>query len=317
MSIIPRTHRGRAVLAAVTGIPFLLVCIQSTAYGLQADEGSTKLTLFSAVVLGLVEGLTEYLPVSSTGHLLITNKLLGLGGTEASDSALETYAIAIQIGAIAAVLVLYQARIRQMLDGLLGRSEDGRKVLLAVLGAFIPTAIIGLVLRGPVRDNLFGVPPIAGAWIVGGIAILVLTRSGVMKQTGTELINISLQQAVLIGLAQSLALWPGTSRSLITIIAALVVGMSLAAAVEFSFLLGLITLSAATALSILDGGDELIDQFGYLNPAVGMIVAFISALASIKWMVSWLQEKNLDVFGYYRIAIGIAAFLLLGFTNVL
>ena len=285
----------------------------------QSDDPETStesLSIFAAIVLGLVEGFTEYLPVSSTGHLLVTNKVLGIGQTEEAEAALETYAIAIQIGAIFAVLVLYKERIVQMIEGLLGRSEEGRKVMLAVVAAFVPTAIIGLLLKNPVRENLFGTAPIAAAWIVGGIAILVVSRTGFMRRdgegrSGIELHSISLQQAVMIGVAQCLALWPGTSRSLVTILAALVVGLSLRAAVEFSFLLGLVTLSAATVLSTYEGGADLVDQFGYLNPIIGLVVAFFAALVSIKWMVSWLEQRSFDIFGFYRIAIGVAAFVAL------
>lgn len=273
----------------------------------EASEGAPELSPLAAVILGLVEGLTEYLPVSSTGHLLVTNELLGLVNEE-TETALETYAICIQAGAILAVFVLYRERVVEMFNGLIGRSTDGRRVLMGVVIAFIPTAAIGYLLVDTVRDRLFGVTPIAAAWLIGGLAILGLTHSGLLAKAGTELVHISATQAFLIGLAQSLALWPGVSRSLITIVAGVVVGLSLAAAVEFSFLLGLVTLGAATLVTALEDGDQLIDLFGWTTPLIGLAVAFVAALASIKWMVAWLQERSLDVFGYYRIAIGALAF---------
>ncbi|MEM7273913.1 MAG: undecaprenyl-diphosphate phosphatase [Actinomycetota bacterium] len=305
-------RRPSAGLAVLLGAGGVLVAGPVAALVAQtATEGNgtvDELSVFSAIVLGLVEGLTEYLPVSSTGHLLVTNEILGIGQTEETERALETYAICIQAGAIVAVFVLYWERIRQMLDGLLGRSEEGRRVLLAVIAAFIPTAIIGLFIVDTVRDNLFGVPPIAAAWLVGGVGILLLTRSGLMERAGLELGQITLRHAVLIGIAQAIAMWPGTSRSLITIVAGVLVGLSLRAAVEFSFLLGLATLSAATIVTALQEGDQLIELYGWTSPAIGLVVAFVAALASIKWMVSWLQERSLDIFGYYRIVIGLAAF---------
>ena len=276
------------------------------------DGTAVGLSVWSAIVLGLVEGLTEYLPVSSTGHLLVTNEILGLGGTEAEDTALDAYAICIQAGAILAVLFLYQQRIRQMVDGLIGRSDEGRRIMLAVVGAFVPTAIIAFAFKDLVRDNLFGVPPIATAWLVGGIAILVVTRMGLLERAGVELGQITLVQAGLIGLGQAIALWPGVSRSLVTILTALIVGLSLRAAVEFSFLLGLVTLSAATVYTALEDGDLLIDTFGVVTPLIGLVVAFVAAVASVRWMVAWLQERGLDIFGYYRIAIGLGAFAALG-----
>lgn len=276
-----------------------------------ADGAMIKLSVLQAIILGLVEGLTEYLPVSSTGHLLVTNELLGLNETEASEAAIETYAICIQVGAIIAVLFLYQERIRQMIDGLLGRSEEGRRILIAVIIAFTFTAIIGLSLQDVIRDRFFGVPPIAGAWLVGGIGILILSRTGWFDRTTKELGTLTWQNAVVIGLIQAIAIWPGVSRSMITIIGAVLIGLSLRAAVEFSFLLGLITLTAATALEGLQGGAELVDTFGITTPLIGLVVAFVSAMGAVKWMVSWLNDKGFEVFGWYRVAIGILAFILL------
>lgn len=276
-----------------------------------ADGAMIELSVLQAIILGLVEGLTEYLPVSSTGHLLVTNELLGLNETAASEAAIETYAICIQVGAIIAVLFLYQERIRQMIDGLLGRSEEGRRILIAVIIAFTFTAVIGLSLQDIIRDRFFGVGPIAGAWLLGGIGILILSRTGWFDRTTKELGTLTWQNAVVIGLIQAIAIWPGVSRSMITIIGAVLIGLSLRAAVEFSFLLGLITLTAATALEGLQGGAELVDTFGITTPLIGLVVAFVSAMGAVKWMVSWLNDKGFEVFGWYRVAIGILAFILL------
>ena len=198
-----------------------------------------------------------------------------------------------------------------MLDGLLGRDVEGRRVLIAVLVSFGITAVIGLTLANPVKDNLFGPLPIAIAWVVGGIGILVLSRMKWFDQPGDALTQLTIRQAAIIGVMQSIALWPGVSRSMITIIAAVLVGLSLRAAVEYSFLLGLITLSAATVLEGYEGGGELIDTFGWTTPAIGLVVAFVSAMAAVKWMVSWLNDRGFEVFGWYRIAVGILALGLL------
>lgn len=278
----------------------------------QGDDGAAGLSVFSAILLGLVEGLTEYLPVSSTGHLLVANEILGLGGNEAEEAALDAYAICIQAGAILAVLVLYQERVRQMVDGILGRSREGRTIVLAVAAAFVPTAVLALLFGGFVRENLFSVIPIAAAWIVGGTAIVVLTRSGLLRRAGHELQEISLRQAAIVGLGQAIALWPGVSRSLVTIVVAVMVGLSLRAAVEFSFLLGLVTLTAATAVTGLQDGEHLIQTFGIITPLVGLVVAFVAAIASVRWMVAWLQDRSLDGFGYYRVLIGLLTFTAVG-----
>ncbi|MEZ5168372.1 MAG: undecaprenyl-diphosphate phosphatase [Acidimicrobiales bacterium] len=262
----------------------------------------------AAAILGLVEGITEYLPISSTGHLLVTQRLLGLGGTEQTDLALDTYAICIQAGAIAAVLLLYRERITQMVAGMAGRDDDGRKLLLATITAFVPTVAIALALQDPVRSRLFGAGPVAFAWIVGGLAILVLVRTGRLDRVGVEITDITIRQAALIGVAQSLALWPGVSRSLTTIVAAVLVGLSLRAAVEFSFLLGLATLGAATAYEALKNGGNLIDTFGIAAPLIGLVVAFVSAVIAVRWMVAWLETRSFSVFGWYRIAAGLLVF---------
>jgi len=269
---------------------------------------TVSLSALEAVILGLIEGVTEYLPVSSTGHLLVANKILGLGGTEASDEALETYAICIQSGAILAVLVLYKARVWQMVDGLFGRSEEGRRVLLSVVAAFVPTAVIGRYIFPFVRDRLFGdVSFIALAWILGGLAILALTRTGFLDRGGFDLVDLSTKHAALIGLLQAVAIWPGVSRSLVTIVAGVLVGMNLKAAVEFSFLLGLVTLSAATVYAGSTGGSLLIETFGIATPLVGLVVAFVSAVVAIRWMVGWLEQRGFEIFGWYRLVIGAGA----------
>jgi undecaprenyl-diphosphatase len=274
---------------------------------------AVDLSLLEAIILGLVEGLSEYLPISSTGHLLVATELLGISdGTQEVEDALEAYAICIQAGAILAVLVVYRERIQQMVEGLLGRSEEGRRVLIAVVLAFIPTALIALAAQDFVRDRLFSTTAIAAAWLVGGIVILLLSRSGFMDRGGLELPDITVRHALIIGALQAIAIWPGVSRSLVTILAGIFVGLSLRAAVEFAFLLGLITLSAATAYEGLNQGPEMIELFGWFTPLVGLIVAFISAVIAVRWMVSWLNERGFDVFGWYRIAIGIATFGALG-----
>ncbi len=312
--IRPSVSPATVVAFLATGALLVLAAGPVLAQGTASTGSVEDLSVWAAIILGLVEGLTEYLPVSSTGHLLVTTEILGLAGTPEAEQALDTYAICIQAGAILAVFVLYRERITLMIQGLLGRSADGRRVLIGMVAAFAPTAVIGLVLVDFVRDRLFGVPPIAFAWLVGGVGILALTRSGVLKRGGTELTGINVRQAVLIGLAQAMALWPGTSRSLVTIVAGVLVGLSLAAAVEFSFLLGLATLGAATVVTAAQDGQQLIDLYGWVTPLIGMVVAFVSAVASIKWMVAWLQQRGLDVFGWYRIAIGLitAAALAMG-----
>src|SRR5262245_20927249 len=282
-----------------------------------STAASHELTAGKAVVLGLVEGITEYLPVSSTGHLLVTQKLLGVGDTDATKDAADTYAITIQAGAILAVVLLYFGRLRAMAEGVIGRDREGRHVLIALLIAFVPAAVVGVALEQPIKDHLFGVGPVIVAWIVGGVAILVASRWLRDRPPGRiALEQISVRMAIIIGAAQVLALWPGTSRSLVTILAALFLGMSMPAALEFSFLLGLATLSAATLFEALKNGGELIDTYGLLNPIIGFVAAFVSAIIAVRWLVGYLSRHGLELFGWYRIVVGVIAIVLLA-TNVL
>lgn len=267
----------------------------------------TGLSGLEAAILGLVEGLTEFLPISSTGHLLVTQRLLGLGGTDAADTALDTYAICIQLGAILAVLVLYRARIIDVFRGLFGRSEDGRTLLINLVAAFVPAAVIGGAFSGVIRDALFGVGPVAGAWLVGGLVILWVTRQPWSRGGTADLLAMTPRHALLIGGAQAVSLWPGVSRSLVVIIAVLALGYTMAAAVEFAFLLGLLTLGAATVFEGIKSGGQLVDTFGVGAPLIGMAVAFVSAVLAVRWMVSWLQSRGLEVFGWYRVVVGAIA----------
>jgi undecaprenyl-diphosphatase len=259
------------------------------------------------LVLGIVEGATEYLPVSSTGHLCVVERLMGIGDQQHERRAADAYAICIQLGAILAVLWLYRTRIGQMLAGLAGRDPAGRRLLMHLLLAFVPAAVLGVSLGRPIKAYLFAPLPIAVAWIVGGLAILVLTRwkAGSDPDRGTELTGLTAGQALAIGMAQALAMWPGISRSLVTIVGGLLLGLRLTAAVEFSFLLGLVTLSAATVWEMLQEGETLLAAYGAGVMAVGLLAAFASALLAVRWMVAFLTWRQLSLFGYYRIAIGL------------
>jgi undecaprenyl-diphosphatase len=247
-----------------------------------------------AIVLGLVEGVTEFLPISSTGHLILAERMLGIGDDESS----RTVAICIQAGAIAAVLAIYWPRVRAMLAG------PQRTLLGKLLIAFLPAAVIGLASEKWIDAHLFGLWPVVIAWFLGGAAILGLARRLRGGERGIE--SITTGTAVAIGLFQCLALWPGTSRSLATIAGALLLGLSMSAAVEFSMLLGLLTLGAATGWKGVHHGQAMLAHYGLFPILLGFLVAAVAAWVSVKWMVAWLQQKGLALFGWYRVVLALA-----------
>jgi undecaprenyl-diphosphatase len=302
---------------------FVLVLVDPAAAAALSQQAgttaTTAMTPWKAAVLGLVEGATEYVPVSSTGHLLVASELLGLGTTEEDIAAANTYAIAIQFGAILAVAGLFWKRFREMLRGLVGRSDAGRYLILILGVAFVPSAVVGFLFEDPLEDLLFAPWPIVAAWFVGGVLILGLERAGKIPHRGQArdldhdpVLDISVRQALMVGLAQIVALWPGVSRSLATILGALLVGVGMVAAVEFSFLLGFLTLTAASIYKVATDGGTLVDQFGIVDPLIGLVFAFAAAVVAIKWMISYLERRSLAVFGWYRIAAaGLTAVLIL------
>jgi len=271
---------------------------------------AVALSVPKALLLGAVEGITEYLPVSSTGHLLVVGRLLGLWQNAQAKAAADAYAVCIQLGAILAVFVIFFPWIRRMVRGLFGRDAGGLRLLGCLVVAFVPAALAGLVLEGRIKQVLFTVPAVAAAWVVGGLFILlVLRKPG--SAGGQTLEELRWDKALLIGLAQVLALWPGVSRSLATMAAGMLLGLSVPAAVEFSFLLGLVTLGTATVYEGVTKGRDIVALFGWVSPAIGLAAAAVTAFVAVRWMVAYLGKRSPAVFGWYRIGIGAAAAVLL------
>ena len=289
---------------------------------------------WQAILLGLIEGITEYLPVSSTGHLIVAQRLMHIGtDSEKAKLAADAFAICIQGGAILAVLGLYYKHVIKMIKGVFGQDPEGLKLAISILVGFLPAAVLGLLLNDIIEEKLFGLWPVIAAWIIGGFAILWTVswrRRNPPRGNGRDILKLAWQSALFIGFLQCVAMWPGTSRSLMTICGGLIVGLSIKSAVEYSFLLGVLTLSAATvkkaiwkldgagpAYDVWGGGSLLMwDTYGPIPLAIGILAATVSAAFAVKWLVKFLQSHGLAVFGYYRIALGIiiAALLL---TNTL
>lgn len=306
-------HLTRTGLSLVA----LLLCLPLGAYAAATTPTDKPprqaMTLTQGLILGVVEGLTEYLPVSSTAHLLLTQNLMGIGKSGPEKDAGDSYQIVIQAGAILAVLWLYFGRVRGVVLGVFGRDPQGLRMAFNLLAGFLPAAIIGLTFEKAIKHYLFGMQPIVLAWFVGGMAILLVSwfKRPDRNNIGMALDDLYWKQALIIGLAQCLAMWPGTSRSLITIVGGLLVGLSVPAAVEFSFLLGLVTLGAATSYEALKSGGTIIATFGWQSPLAGFVASFVSGVAAVKWMVSYLNRHPLDIFGYYRVALAVVVGLMI------
>jgi undecaprenyl-diphosphatase len=253
---------------------------------------------WQAAIIGIVEGLTEYLPVSSTAHILLTQRLLNVEQNDAADA----YAVCVQAGAILAVLGIYARRVGQMIRGLLGRDREGLRLAINIVVAFLPAAIFGLLLNKKIKEHLFYLRPICVAWFVGGVVILAFAywhRPG----KGKSVVELSIRGAIFIGLMQCLGMIPGTSRSLVTILGGLLVGLEMGAALEFSFLLGLVTLTAATVHDGYKYRAALMGTYELLPMAIGFAAAAVAAWVAVEWMLHYLRRRGLAIFGYYRIAL--------------
>jgi len=255
----------------------------------------SRMTILDSIILGIVEGVTEFLPVSSTGHLILTGELLGLPATE----FLKSFEIAIQLGAIMAVVVLYW---RSFLDvGIVKR----------VLAAFVPTAIIGLLLHDLAKQYLLGnAMVVLVALAVGGVALIIFELLHKEKEGAMQDVrSITYAQAVVVGIFQAVAIIPGVSRSAATIVGGLVMGVGRVAIVEFSFLLAVPVMAAATALDLLKSAGTF-SSADFTNLGVGFVVSFVVALLSIRFLLQYVRKHTFIPFGIYRILAALAFFLL-------
>jgi len=246
------------------------------------------MNILQAVVLSIVEGITEFLPISSTGHLILVSKLLAISQSE----FVKSFEIAIQLGAIAAVAWMYKNEI-----------ITNKKIWPKIILAFIPTAIIGLVFFKIIKTYLIGNVGITlAALAVGGVLLIFLEKiplfnSKTKKKTIPDLSN---RQSIIIGVAQSLSVIPGVSRAAATIVGALGMGLTREEAVKFSFLLAIPTMAAATGLDIIKTGWRFTgSEFAILG--VGFVGAFVTALLTVKWLVEYVRKHNFAGFGVYRL----------------
>ena len=263
--------------------------------------------VITAIILGIVEGVTEFLPVSSTGHLILASALLGY-----NSDYWALFNIVIQLGAILAIVVLYWRTFWAVLQGLLKFDPTSIRFVRNLLVAFLPAAVIGLVLHKQI-EKLLGSPlTVAVALIVGGIAIIGIERT-VKEGNVKGVADIPLPKVIAIGFIQCLAMIPGVSRSGATILGALSLGVERRTAAEFSFFLAIPTMLGATVLELVTKRHELMaaNSVGFGLIAIGFVVAFIVALVVVKWFVGLVGRTGFSPFGWYRIAIGALALVLL------
>lgn len=294
---------------------------------------AAELSTRDSIVLGLVEGITEFLPISSTGHLVIANHALGLEANQplidASGQPLwykkpskkhpngepmtlklaaDTYIVIIQVGAIAAVVFLYFGQLLGILKGLVGQNAAGIRLLRNIVLAFIPAGVVGFLIHDWIDEHLFSIQAVIIALVSGAVLMFAAEkwrRDQGTKNSRIEPSDLTAKQALGIGVMQCLALWPGTSRSMVTMVGGYFTGLSPAKAAEFSFLVGLPTLAGAAVLKGFSAGPAMIAVFGWPHVLLGGVVATVSAAIAVKFLVHYLTRHGLGVFAIYRILLAV------------
>ena len=259
-------------------------------------------SLLTIIILGIVEGVTEFIPVSSTGHLILANELLGYDAHQ-----FAVFNVVIQLGAILAVIVLYWRTFMAVLFGLLKNQPESWRFLRNIVVGFLPSAILGLLLHRQIEAMLGSPTIVAWALLVGGLAILVIERNA---PQGSErgVADISLGKAAGIGLIQCLSMIPGVSRSGATILGGLSLGVERRTAAEFSFFLAIPTMIGASTLELYKNRDDL-GLVGIDDIAIGFVVSFLVALVVIRWFIGIVSKRGFAPFAWYRIAVGAAALI--------
>jgi undecaprenyl-diphosphatase len=299
-----------------------------------APSPASRLTVRDAIVLGVVEGITEFVPISSTGHLIITNRVLGLDSDEplrGEDGevlwhrppspenpagvpltlklAADTYIIVIQLGAIAAVVLVFWSRLMGIVRGLLGQNAAGLRLLRNLVVAVIPVVIVGLAFDNWIDEHLFSIETVAAALISGALLMIAAERwrrrryGGVMPQK--DLSDLTVKDATVVGLMQCLALWPGMSRSMVTMVGGYFAGLAPARAAEFAFLVGLPALGGAALYKGVRGGTAMLALFGWPQMILGATVAAVAAFVAVRFLVAYLSRYGLEVFAIYRILLAV------------
>ena len=298
--------------------PLALLASEPVASDKTAEEVRNQFTTQRALVTGLVEGVTEYLPVSSTGHMIISDAVMGVeknstmvessvvdrkGRRLSLEKIADDYIVIIQLGAILAVLFIFYQRMKSVVVGIFKANRSSILLATAVLIAFLPAAILGLIIKDYIP---FDVTIVALALIIGGFVIfLAEDKLPKIESDNSGELNVTPKQALWIGLCQCVALIPGTSRSLATILGGRWAGLSSAVATEFSFLVGFVILSAASVYKMYSLGPALKQVYPIGNASLGLFIAAIAAFISVKWMIGFIMRRGLKPFAWYRIIAGL------------
>ncbi len=305
----------------------------------EPPPAASALGIRDALVLGVVEGITEFLPISSTGHLIITNHALGLTAEEqlvGPDGALlwaeppssenptgtpltlklaaDTYIVVIQVGAIAAVVFIFWSSLLGILRGLTGRDREGLLLLRNIALAFLPVVVVGLAFNDWIDEHLFSIGTVIAALVVGAGFMVYAERwrkqhhRPASDGTGSAKrpCDLSIRESIQIGCVQCLALWPGMSRSMVTMVGGYFCGLAPARAAEFSFLVGLPVLGGAALYKGWQTGPAMVAVFGWSEMLIGGLVAAVSAGAAVRFLVAYLQKFGLGAFAIYRVVLAIA-----------
>lgn len=257
------------------------------------------LVILKAIIMAIVEGLTEFIPVSSTGHMILVGDLINFKGTFA-----KLFEIVIQLGAILAVVVIYWDKLYNSVKGIFSPDLKGLRFWINIVVAAIPAAILGFLFDDFIDEKLFNSFTVALALVVGGILMIIIENKYRKKNKTRSVDNIRLRQSLLVGVFQCLALWPGMSRSASTIMGGWIAGFSSVVAAEFSFFLAIPMMVGASGLKIIKTG-LVMTSVQFIALVVGFVVAFIVSLIVIEKFIKFLQRKPMRIFAIYRILIGV------------
>jgi undecaprenyl-diphosphatase len=259
--------------------------------------------MLKALVIGIVEGITEFLPISSTGHMIIAGNLINFQAPKYPKAYVDMFEVVIQLGAILAIIVLYWKKIKDSLMNIMP-GKWGFKLWFNIIVAFIPSAIIGLLLHKFIEDRLFNAITVSLALIIGGFLMILMENKYRRGNKTKSIENVNIVQAFKIGCFQCLALWPGMSRSASTIIGAWVSGLNTVAAAEFSFFLAIPTMIAASGYSLLKER-AVMNASQTIALIIGFVVSFIVALVVVEKFINFLKRKPMRIFAIYRIIVGV------------